>query len=311
MRVLGGDDQVHRRTHLPQRRDGEQPQGAAADQCDPAGVHLGGRVHGTGGGFHDHGRLVGQLGRHRDQLALVGDHERRPAAAGALAEPALEARLDVAEADALAVVDAALGARRAHRVDASGDAAQDGHHDGALPIVEIAHHLVAGGERERHDRLEPARRPALDRGQVRAADARQARPHPHPAGPGETGRVDVTQGEGSDLGAAAGSEPARHDGGRELGRLAREHQRLHRCCALRAGALRAPGFADPGVIVAAAPPGGCAAPRGCRPCRRDGGGVDPTRVRSAGAAGRRPSPCRSARRATRACGRVPPGASRG
>ncbi len=309
MRVLGGDDQVHRRTRLSQRRDGEQPQGAAADQCDTAGVHLGGRVHGTGGWLHDHRRLVGQLGRHRDQLALVGDHERRPAATGALAEPALQARFDVAEADALAVVDAALGARRAHRADASGNAAQDGDHDGALPIVEVAHHLVAGGERKRHDRLEPARRRARDRGEVRTADARQARPHPHPAGPGEIGRVDVTQGEGTDLGAPARREPARHHRGGELGRLPREHQRLHPCalrlapCGLPASPIRVSSVL-PLRLAAAQPDAG-------RPSRRDGGGVDPTPVRSAGAAGRRPSPCRSARRATRACGRVPPGASRG
>ena len=174
-----------------QRGDGEQAEGAAADERDLAGVDLGGGVHGAGGGLDEHRGLVGEVGGHRDELALVGDHQRRPAAAGALAEAALQAGLEVAEADALAVVDPSVGARRAHRADAAGDAAEDGHDDGALPVVEVAHDLVARGERERHDRLEPARRRAVDGRQVGAADARQARPQPHPAGAGQLGRVDV------------------------------------------------------------------------------------------------------------------------
>ena len=47
-------------------------------------------------------------------------------------------------------------------------------------------------------------------------------------GPGQLGRIDVAQRERTDLGAAAGREPAGHHGGGELGRLAREHERLHR-----------------------------------------------------------------------------------
>ena len=118
---------------VPQGGDGEQAERAGADERDPAGVDLGGGVHGAGRGLDDHRRLVGQVGGHRDELALVGDHQRRPPAAGALAEAALQAGLEVAEADALAVVDPSLGARRAHRADAAGHAAEHGHHHGALP----------------------------------------------------------------------------------------------------------------------------------------------------------------------------------
>ena len=44
-------------------------------------------------------------------------------------------------------------------------------------VVEIADHLVAGRERERHDGLEVARRVPVDGGEVDAADARQPRSH--------------------------------------------------------------------------------------------------------------------------------------
>ena len=63
-------------------------------------------------------------------------------------------------------------------------------------VVEVADHLVAGHERERHDRLEVAAGVAVDRGQVAAADAGEAGPDAHPAGPGELGRVDVLERSG-------------------------------------------------------------------------------------------------------------------
>ena len=121
----------------------------------------------------------------RDELALVGHHQRGPPAAGALAEAALQPGLQVAEADALAVVDAALGARPGTRGDAAGHAAEHRDDGDAGAVVEVADHLVAGRERERHDRLEPARRRAVDRRQVRAADAGEPGPHPHPARTGQ------------------------------------------------------------------------------------------------------------------------------
>ena len=68
--------------------------------------------------------------RARVQLAAVGHHRRRPAAAGVAAEPGLQAGLEVAEGDALARLTGRPGAGRARRVDAPGGAAEHGldHH---------------------------------------------------------------------------------------------------------------------------------------------------------------------------------------
>ena len=68
-------------------------------------------------------------------------------------------------------------------------------------VVEVADHLVAGDEREAHDRLEVPRRAAVDGGQVAAADAGQAGPDPLPLGPGQRRLVDVGQPQRPDPGA--------------------------------------------------------------------------------------------------------------
>ena len=130
--MLGGGDEVDLGRACSQRRDGEESEGPAADQRHPARIDLGGRVDGAGGGLHEDGPFVGEIRRHRHELALVRDHQRRPAPAGALTEPALQAGLEVAEADALAVVDAPVRAGAAHRADPAGHAAQDRYDDGAL-----------------------------------------------------------------------------------------------------------------------------------------------------------------------------------
>ncbi len=199
-----------------------------ADDGHPAGRHLAGGVDRAGQRFHDDGLLVGERLGHLDHLAGVDDHLVRPPAAGRLAEPALQAGLEVAEGDALAQVDAAgrtLVARRGH---ASGGAGEHGHDDGPPAVLEVADDLVARRERERDDGLEVAGRLAVDGGQVAAADAGQAGAEPQPVGRGQLGRVDVAQRQRPEAGAAPGAQRPGDHGRRVAGGLAREHERLHR-----------------------------------------------------------------------------------
>ena len=156
------------------------------------------------------------------QLARVGDHLRRPAAAGVAAEARLQAGLEVAERDPLAVAEVAALAGGAHRRDAAGDAAEHRlEHDpvAAVGLAEVGHDLVAGHERERHDGLEVAGRGAVDRGQVAAADAGQPRLDAHPVRAGELGRVDVAELQRTDAragarrGAATPASPPRSGAG--------------------------------------------------------------------------------------------------
>ena len=131
------------------------------------------------------------------ELARVGDHaawtsRRRCRSRSRVCRPGSRC----AEGDALAVVEVAR--RRtacARRVDAAGDAAE--HRASSTTrraVVEVADDLVAGRERERHDRLEVAR--ASGRRWWRGREPQmpgEAGPDPHPAGAGQLGRVDVAQ----------------------------------------------------------------------------------------------------------------------
>jgi hypothetical protein len=162
--VLGGGEDLHVGPAAAERGQREQPEGAAADEGHPAGLYAGGGVHGAGGRLDEHGGLVGQVVGYGDELGLVRHHQRRPPAAGALAEATLQPRLQVTEADALAAVDVAGRARGADGGDPAGHAAEHGDDHDAGPVVELADDLVPGGEREGDDRLEPPRRRAVDGG---------------------------------------------------------------------------------------------------------------------------------------------------
>ena len=78
----------------------------------------------------------------------------------------------------------------------------------AVRAVDVGDDLVAGHERERHDRLEVARRVAVDGAQIAPADAGQSGLDVLPARARKLGRIDVAQPERADLGAAAAASCA-------------------------------------------------------------------------------------------------------
>ncbi|CAB4322592.1 unannotated protein [freshwater metagenome] len=88
-------------------------------------------MHRARGGFHHDGGFVAERLGYGMQLADMGDHPGGPAAARVAAEAALQARLDGTEGNAFAVSEVAAGARRAHRIDATGDATEHGLDDNA------------------------------------------------------------------------------------------------------------------------------------------------------------------------------------
>ena len=286
VRVLGGGDQLHRRARLPQRRDGEQAEGAAADRARP-------------------GRR--RPGRPRAPRRRSAPRARRPRRS---------ARRAPRRAGSRGRPSGSTSRRRcSRRTRTAGPGSRSpkpmrsqwlmrpsahGGHTGLMPratqlrtgtttarcaVVEVAHHLVAGGERERHDRLEPARRRAVDGGEVGPADARQPRAAPAPsrARAARAGRRR----------AARGVRPWRPRRARAVPPPWR--RRTWPACAR----TRAP---SPATSRA----------RRCRPCRR-GGGAGPAPLGPIGRSGcgRALAPCRSARRASRACGPGRPAGSRG
>ena len=113
--------------------DGEQPEGAGAEDDDrcPADTGGEGAVHPARRRLDHHRGVVAHGVGHGVQLTLVGHHGDAPAAAGRAAEAALQAGLETAEGDAFAVAEIASGARRAGGVDAAGNAAEDGFEHGA------------------------------------------------------------------------------------------------------------------------------------------------------------------------------------
>ena len=235
----------------------------------------------------DHHRgLVAHPVGHAVQLALVGDERGAPAAARVGAEAGLQTGLQVAEGETLASIGGALGTGFARRVDAAGRAGQHGLDDDTRAVVEVAHDLVPGHERERHDGLEPAGRTSLDRCQVRAADPRETGPHPLPAGSGERGLL----------------------------RVARERERARLPCDARRGQAGQRPFEDerlhpalPSFLSYAA------VLRTASYDKKDGGETSAfmRAARWAAAAAGRRAPSPSARRASPACGRWRPAWSRG
>ena len=129
-----------------------------------------------------------------------------------LQKPALQPRLEVAERDALAVAESPPAHAGHRRDDAASDAAEHRLDHDAGAVVEIADDLVAGHERERHDRLEVAGRLAVDGRQVAAADAGEPRADAHPARPGQVRRVDVDAAAAGRRGAPARRTSPGHAG---------------------------------------------------------------------------------------------------
>ena len=88
-----------------------------------------------------------------------------------------------------------------HRLD-HGPSARQG------AALHVADDLVAGNEREADEVLEVARAAAVQGGEVRAADAGQAGPDPHPAGARELGRLQFEELERADTDAPARARQA-------------------------------------------------------------------------------------------------------
>ena len=151
-----------------------------------------------------------------DELALVGDHERAPAAAGVGAEAGLQPGLEVAEGDALAVLmSPGRAAGHGGSMPRAHAAEHRLEHDASVTVVEVADHLVAGHERERDDRLEvPARRRRSWPGRCRRCRRSRGRTRTQP-GPGQLGRVDVGQPQRPDWLPPPGHERAGHVAGGE------------------------------------------------------------------------------------------------
>src|SRR5918996_1535373 len=150
----------------------------------------------------------------------VPDHVLRPAAARRLAEPALQPRFQVPECDPFAQVDVPGGALWAGRVHTPRGAREHRDHHHPATVLEVADDLVSGGERERDDGLEVARRAAVDGGEIAAADPRQARAQLQPPRARHVGRVHVPQRQGPVAGAAPRTQRSRHHRRRVAGGLA-------------------------------------------------------------------------------------------
>ena len=116
----------------------------------------------------------------------------------------------------------------ARRVDATGGAGQDRHEDDPAAVVEVAHDLVAGGERE-------ARRSARSSGTTgrRSSPGRSRRCRPAGAGPAPSRGRAARAGRRRPATAARPGRPPGPQrpgdhGGRVPGRLPLEHEGLHR-----------------------------------------------------------------------------------
>ena len=178
-----------------QRGDGEQAQGPAPRRRRRAVARAGRRARRRRGSTSTACSSVRSSGTATtcDGWATISVDQPPPVVSQ---KPHCEPGLEVAERHPLAQVDAPGPAHVARRVDPAPRSAARGSPRSPAAVVEVADDLVAGRERERHDGLEVARRPAVDGGQVAAADAGQAGPQPQPAGAGQLGRVDVAQRQG-------------------------------------------------------------------------------------------------------------------
>ena len=148
--------------------------GAARAPCTAQAV---GSTMTAASSLHPAGHLV--------QLQVVGDQRQRPAAAGVGAVTRLQAGLQVAADQSLAVVGAPGRAGRQGGSMPRTRQCRTGSITTRRPSSASRDHLVAGHEGEAHDGLEPPRRPPVHGGQVAPADPRQAGPDHLPLRPGQ------------------------------------------------------------------------------------------------------------------------------
>ncbi len=248
-RVLRRHQDLAARFEVGQGSHREQAESAGADHRDRSRPDAERGVKRARRRLDDDGGLVGQAVGHGDELCAVRDHRGRPATTRARAVAALQPGLQRAMRQALAAVGRAGSARGAaglytargaaeHRYD---HRAGEGSGRARSGLVDVDDDLVPGGEREAHERLEPPRRGAVERGEVRAADACQAGPYPQPPRPGQLGWFDVAQLDRADTGPPPGHD-APDDRRRCVAhRPALEDQRLHHW--LRRGVAAVPGRA--------------------------------------------------------------------
>src|SRR3990172_11317844 len=156
------------------------------------------------------------------ELRAVGGEDPAPAAAGVLAVAGLQPGRDVPERDSIATTGEAGGTGRAG-LEPAGPAAEHRreHHPGARreivhAVDELADHLVAGHERQRHERREVERGPPGERREVGAADAREPRPDTRPAGIGRLGVLPVHEADRSERTSDEPGCPPAHRSGREV-----------------------------------------------------------------------------------------------
>ncbi len=235
-----GSDQYHPRSRASTGR-GQVGQGGDDGEAQGAGAQHGHHVvvadagaqngmDGAGHGLDRDGIGIAEPFGHGEELTGVGHQAAGgPTAAGVGAVAGLQAGPDMTEGHPLAVADAAGRAGGAGRFDAAGRAPEHGLEDdpgagrqgptvgGHAGIGEQPHHLVPRHKGKGHDVLEITRATAIERRQVRAADARQQRIDVDPPVAGQRGCFVVQQSEGPDTGTAPGAETRSDPGGGEAG----------------------------------------------------------------------------------------------
>ena len=228
MGVLGGGDELRRRAEVADGGDGEQAERAAADQRDLAGVDLGGGVHGARRWARRSppprrsGRRDGRRAASRGRPSASTSRRR------STRRTRLQPRLEVAEADALAVVEAP---------------AAHWSHAGSMPrATQLRTGTTTRGPSSRSPTTSwpgrtgtrrSARTSATTcrrwwRGRSRRCPTGGASPAPSRRRAARAGRRRAAQ--RPDLGAAAGASRPGHRR-RRSGHLPLEHERLHRALA--------------------------------------------------------------------------------
>ena len=92
-------------SHCRDGGEGQQPNGAGADDHGLVPLVTKRGVRSARGGLDQYGSFVAEVGRYVDELAWVSDHRVAPATARVAAEAALQAGLEMAERDPFAQVD--------------------------------------------------------------------------------------------------------------------------------------------------------------------------------------------------------------
>ena len=212
--VLRGHDDVirlHERFDRDQREDADRP--GADDVNRSSGGDLGaeGRVDRARQWLDQHGGLVAHPVGHRPELRAVGEHQAAPSAARLRAIARLEPGLEMPHRDPVATADMSCRAMIAGRVLPACGASEDARDHDPLPghevadvVEELADHLVAGYERQRHERREVERRLPGDRREVAPADPGEEGLH---AAPSLALRLRILLGHEPERSEPAGHEP--------------------------------------------------------------------------------------------------------